>query len=131
MQTFLPYPDFNRSASVLDMKRLGKQRVECLQLIRGSWPNHPASKMWRGHEYALGEYGLAICNEWKDRGYNDTCYDKISIEMAKFLDTGNPKWIGDEDFHLAHKSNLLRKDFDFYSKFWPDIAADLPYIWPI
>ena len=26
MQTFLPYPDFFRSAEVLDVRRLGKQR---------------------------------------------------------------------------------------------------------
>jgi len=34
MQTFLPYPDFNKSARVLDDKRLGKQRVECLQILQ-------------------------------------------------------------------------------------------------
>ena len=34
MQTFLPYPDFRKSASVLDNKRLGKQRVECLQILK-------------------------------------------------------------------------------------------------
>ena len=33
MQTFLPYPDFQISASVLDYRRLGKQRVECKQLL--------------------------------------------------------------------------------------------------
>ena len=35
MQTFLPYPDFIASARVLDSKRLGKQRVEALQVLRG------------------------------------------------------------------------------------------------
>lgn len=34
MQTFLPYPDFAQSAACLDNKRLGKQRVECLQILR-------------------------------------------------------------------------------------------------
>jgi len=33
MQTFLPYSNFHKSASCLDVKRLGKQRVECLQLL--------------------------------------------------------------------------------------------------
>lgn len=33
MQTFLPYPDFEQSAKCLDMRRLGKQRVEVLQLL--------------------------------------------------------------------------------------------------
>lgn len=34
MQTFLPYPDFSKSASVLDKRRLGKQRVENLQIMQ-------------------------------------------------------------------------------------------------
>ncbi|WP_407659745.1 pyrimidine dimer DNA glycosylase/endonuclease V, partial [Kineococcus indalonis] len=34
MQTFLPYPGFARSAAVLDAPRLGKQRVETLQVLR-------------------------------------------------------------------------------------------------
>ena len=32
MQTFLPYADFERTAAVLDVRRLGKQRVEVLQI---------------------------------------------------------------------------------------------------
>lgn len=34
MQTFLPYEDFEQTASVLDRQRLGKQRVETLQLLK-------------------------------------------------------------------------------------------------
>ena len=34
MQTFLPYADFAESARALDQKRLGKQRVEVIQIVR-------------------------------------------------------------------------------------------------
>ena len=34
MQTFLPFADFAASAAVLDDRRLGKQRVETLQVLR-------------------------------------------------------------------------------------------------
>ena len=34
MQTFLPYPDFVQTAGVLDARRLGKQRVETIQVMR-------------------------------------------------------------------------------------------------
>lgn len=34
VQTFLPYEDFDKTASVLDRSRLGKQRVETLQLLK-------------------------------------------------------------------------------------------------
>jgi len=33
MQTFLPYPNFDASAAVLDDRRLGKQRVEAKQIL--------------------------------------------------------------------------------------------------
>jgi hypothetical protein len=70
MQTFLPYPDFSGSALVLDVKRLGKQRVEAIQVLRGlvvpgyGWPHHPAVKMWQGYEEALVRYGLDMCAVW-------------------------------------------------------------------
>lgn len=38
MQTFLPYADFAECARVLDDKRLGKQRVECLQILKALQP---------------------------------------------------------------------------------------------
>ena len=33
MQTFLPYKSFKKSAETLDYQRLGKQRVEAMQII--------------------------------------------------------------------------------------------------
>lgn len=131
MQTFLPFPDFVKSAQSLDYRRLGKQRVECLQLLRRQWPNHPASKMWRGHEYQLAEYGVAVCDAWILKGYQDTCYDKIRTVQEKFRDTGLPFWFGDEKFHKAHRSNLLAKDFDFYREKFPNDKPGLPYVWPV
>ncbi|GAB3960278.1 hypothetical protein GCM10029978_009170 [Actinoallomurus acanthiterrae] len=66
MQTFLPYADFAATARVLDPRRLGKQRVEALQVLRGltvpgyGWRHHPAVRMWAGYEEALTRYGLEI-----------------------------------------------------------------------
>src|SRR3954467_10297198 len=54
MQTFLPVADFADSARLLDSPRLGKQRVEALQILRAielpdyGWVNHPAVLMWGG-----------------------------------------------------------------------------------
>ena len=64
------------------MKRLGKQRVETLQILQtltygSKWRNHPAVKMWDGYIPALVEYGVAICEEWLARGYKDTCLEKV------------------------------------------------------
>jgi len=135
MQTFLPYPDFKESARVLDNQRLGKQRVETLQILKAltlpeyGWKNHPATKMWRGFERYLVWYGLAICLEWRARGYKDTCLEKISaFEHGQPL--SKPKWIGDDAIHASHRSNLLRKDPQFYARYAWTEPHDLPYVWP-
>lgn len=132
MQTFLPYEDFATSAAVLDRQRLGKQRVEGLQLLKGQWANHPASRMWRGHEGALARYVLDVCAEWVARGYADTCADKVREVMAAHPEwrCEAPAWLGDAAFHRAHRSNLLRKDAGYAQLFEPGLPSDLPYIWP-
>tara|TARA_B100001115_G_C15731481_1_gene356306 strand:- start:30 stop:464 length:435 start_codon:yes stop_codon:yes gene_type:complete len=138
MQTFLPFADFDKSAKVLDRARLGKQRVETLQILKalhtgGGWSSHPATKMWVGYESALIEYGIAICKEWRARGYKDTCLEKIQAYHEHFRIQGRciPHWLGGKDFHLSHRSNLLRKDFEYYSKHFPNEPSNLPYIWPM
>lgn len=134
MQTFLPYPSYKESAKVLDYRRLGKQRVEVLQLLKAlngetkGWANHPAAKMWRGYENELVAYGLAICNEWISRGYKDTCYGKIELYHNKDGNFNIPHWLGNKDFHRSHRSNLLRKNKEYYSQYF-DEPDDLPYIW--
>lgn len=133
MQTFLPYPDFAQSARCLDRQRLGKQRVEVLQILNAihgvstGWRNHAATRMWRHSVGGLVEYGLAVCDEWVARGYRDTCRDKISVYAAS---TPLPVWLGRPDFHLSHQSNLVRKNPKHYRKFFPGVPDDLPYVWP-
>lgn len=69
MQVFLPYPDLQASVQCLDPKRLGNQVYrECLTLVRGGWSNHPASRMWKGYEYALCRYALYGLDELDARG---------------------------------------------------------------
>jgi hypothetical protein len=131
MQTFLPYPDFEESAKALDRLRLGKQRVEVFQILRalrsgGGWVHHPAVKMWKGHEDCLIRYGEAICAEWTRRGYKST----INYDEFRGSEATPPPWLGREDFHASHRSNLLRKSPDYYGKFGWTEGPDLPYVWP-
>lgn len=193
MQTFLPYKSFSGSARCLDNKRLGKQRVEVLQILNTltgkstGWANHPATRMWRGYERALCAYGFAVCEEWYyDRGFRDTCWRKIydieclldgiicnnsdlklqsctypiifneksdeeQTELINLTDivfstllpgekallysdktvrAFYPPWLTDE-FCLSHRSNLIRKNPDYYRPLWPDVPDNLPYIWPV
>lgn len=145
MQTFLPYDDFDRVASILDNKRLGKQRVEALQImgnivstaeVPGGWHNHPAVKMWTGHEYWLMKYQTAICRQWTSvLGYKDTCWQKTMDHFASLPTedqrrSERPWWLGDEAFHLSHQSNLIRKNPAHYGPLFPGVPDDLEYVWP-
>jgi hypothetical protein len=131
MQTFLPYPDFERSAQVLDYRRLGKQRVEARQILNAlagrtkGWINHPAVRMWRGHETALKAYYNAMVEEWIRRGYNNS----MIIETVN-AEWNPPTWL-DETFCASHRSNLLRKDPEFYGRLGWREPDDLPYLWPV
>lgn len=137
MQTFVPYDDFVQSATVLDMRRLGKQRVEVIQILNAltgvsaGWKNHPAVKMWRNHEAFLCAYGIAICNEWTSRGYKDTCGEKIE-NVLKGLNRFfiAPNWWGGE-IHKTHRSKLLSKYPEHYRQYWPDEQDNLDYYWPV
>lgn len=130
MQTFLPLASFSETASVLDWRRLGKQRVECLQLIKAidgssGWRHHPAAKMWSGHVPALHAYSDAMIREWIKRGYRNT------MAITGVTEYELPPWFGDEAFHASHRSNLLRKDPDWYGQFGWTEPPDLPYVWPL
>lgn len=152
MQTFLPYESFSQSASCLDWRRLGNQRVEAMQILRilvqentdpGSKPgyrNHPAVAMWRDHYRQLHRYAVAMCKEWTSRGYKDTCLQKIHDLYHEMYDTSypydcfpsqKPHWLGDAAFHSSHRSILLKKNLEHYSKFgWTDDPS-VPCLWPV
>lgn len=139
MQTFYPYIDAVSVAKCLDYRRLGKQRVEVLQILQcllikpTQWQNHPAVKMWKGYEAALAKYGIIMCEEWIKRGYKDTCKLKIWMLWSKCWDKMDPvipPWLGDEVFHRSHQSNLVRKYPEHYRKYFPNVPNDLLYYWP-
>ena len=150
MQTFLPVADFAESARLLDSPRLGKQRVETLQVLRAlelpdyGWTSHPVVRMWRGRTAALVVYGLAMVRVWRERGFADsteTLIAEFAPEMAGAAQDDLaaagllPSWVGDEALHRSHRSNLLAKDPDYYRpRFAERFGAepeDLPYMWPV
>lgn len=136
MQTFLPYPSFIRSACVLDNKRLGNQRGETKQILitlftgRDAWKNHPAVLMWKGYENSLCQYGIAVCSEWIMRGFKDHQFEWFNSKID-FFDLIVPPWLGLEQLHASHRSNLLRKDPKWYSQFGWTEPPYLPYYWPV
>lgn len=132
MQTFLPYPDFQKTVECLDYKRLGKQRVEAFQILKAindpnySWRKHPIVKMWLNYEDALKLYMNTCIKEWINRGYNNT----MKIEKVKNK-IKYPSWLGNKKLHASHRSNLLRKEPNYYSKFGWKEPNNLDYVWII
>jgi hypothetical protein len=162
MQTFVPVTNsFEDIAKVLDRQRLNKQALEGWQILmtlleldpqgnhrvpRG-WVNHPAVKMWRGHEVALYNYIEAMVDEWKSRGYKSTIGDKAKATIMQAVKSGlldgtstNPDWLSDmsqfKKIAASHRTALLSKDYEWYSQFgWKEDQGFRPetyeYIWPV
>lgn len=138
MQTFLPYADFTESAKVLDSKRLNKQILEGYQILkvlnnpdpRAAWRNHPAAKMWRGHETILHQYVMAMADEADARGIKtDKNRENIKVlrnVTQKFWGIARPEWLDNINkinrLTESHRANLYRKDPEFYFEFMHDKA---------
>ena len=135
MQTFLPYESFMDSALCLDRSRLGKQRVEAMQILnalkansKSRWRNHPAVRMWSGYEHALGYYMNVVIQEWIDRGYKNTMeFYSFNGDTVEY-----PPWLGDKRLHFSHQCNLYRKDPDYYCRYFGNkLDRKAPYWWPV
>ena len=93
--------------------------------------------MWKGYEEALLYYGICTCKEWIKRGYKDTMLERFEKEADRLIEDedmeiymyNKPLWLGKRAFHASHRSNLLRKNKEWYSQFnWKE-KDNLPYIW--
>ena len=134
MQTFLPYADYAKCASVLDKKRLGNQFYnEGMIILAGNskWKSYPAVKMWSPWKYQLCLYLLAMSDELRERGF----YYKEHIEYVEtwknqLVATGTPPWLGNDKLHSSHRANLIRKDPVWYGKYgWKEQPSNI-YLWP-
>jgi hypothetical protein len=135
MQIFLPYPDIEQSARVLDTQRLMKQRVESYQILNtiqgksAGWKSHPAVKMVKDYPAWLCLYSIKICQEARSRGYVDNLLPHFEKEILSYPYIIQPHWLGSY-LHKTHQSNLIRKKPEFYGPKFPNIPDNLPYFWP-
>ena len=65
-----------------------------------------------------------MIDEWIFRGYNNTMVKEDIVGRIEY-----PHWIGNDLFHSSHRANLLRKDREFYSKFYWNENSESPYAW--
>ena len=147
MITFLPFADYTLSAQCLDRKRLQQQRREARHILTAllanntRWANHPAERMWAGNPYALALYGLAMCVEWKQRGYRDNVGDlKYFAGWVPADRVHRPWWLEEQwarDLVLfSHREALRKKDPAYYRPRLAHIPASdendktIHYAWP-
>lgn len=141
MQIFLPFSSISKSVKSLDYRRLGKQRVEALQVYTAihnrnyGWQNHPIVNMYRNYPDFIAHYHNMCISEWILRGYHN------NMDLIKYNKKYEvPKWIGDEKFHKSHRLMLLKKTlekdswyFDIFYNDKNDITdiRNAEYYWPI
>lgn len=162
MQTFVPLFGSADTAQVLDRARLNKQALEGWQILMNlvqldpqgnhrvskGWSNHPAVKMWRGHEGALVSYILKMVMEWEKRGYKSTIGQKTLQTYIQAVKLGRitreshlyPEWMRNRELFAriasSHRMALLVKDYEWYSQFgWDEDPGYRPesydYVWPV
>lgn len=145
VNTFITSESLEECAKNLDNLRLGKQRVECIQLIsfienkdNKGFRNHPILIMWSNNVDALKVYCNFMIREWIKRGFTNTIelydldeskivfYKNIYNEETKLTEIIKPEikddsivfpiWFNWKPLILSHQSSLLKKNFDYYSK---------------
>lgn len=137
VNTFIIADTPERCAQLLDYKRLGKQRVEGMQIITilegkaDGHSHHPVVAMWRDHIKALKYYTNCMIDEWIARGYKNTM-SRYSMESTPIT---LPWWFTCKQLQLSHCCALLLKDPIYYNKIWnvtPDVAPYMKwgYLWP-
>ena len=159
MQTFMPYRNFEETASVLDSKRLNKQILEGYQIMNSlskpnervmtgstlrypAWRRHPAVLMWESYEHILYDYVTAMIVEGHKRNIemsqHERNLDKAAQPFDKQMNQYNKPWWFDEPFiskvERSHRFNLHRKDSEAYSRFMHEkierCCLGCNYWWP-
>lgn len=136
MQTFLPYYNYRDCASCLDKIRLWKQCLEAKQIINTinkiidgqsnvPWSNHPAIYMWEPWFDSLKNYYNCILQECLNRKI------KTNFQLYDIKVLEHPVWLGNSKLHFSHQANLIRKDKEYYSIFFPNIKPMNGYYWPM
>ena len=153
VNVFITSTNLEECARNLDYRRLGKQRLECIEIIEGdSWKNHPCYLMWKNNKEALKIYFNHILREWISRGFqNSLAFYSIDESKAQFYDITYdentylttisnpkinensilfPKWFCWKPLILSQRASLLRKDEVYYSsKFEKTIFFQTGYLW--
>ena len=142
MITFCPLTDVNAIAQLLDNKRLNAQRTEAGAILK--WLRTPKRyarfqtagfcTMWAHNMEALAVYYNAMLREWLARGFNVVVGKFEGCVLGREDEVVFPGWWGNSLLHSNHRTALLTKYPEHYSKYgWSEEGAadgNYNYIWP-
>ncbi len=148
VQTFLPFPRFDASAAVLDDARLGKQRVETLQVLRAlvledyGWAHHPAVRDVARPGAGAGRVrpglrptsgcGAATPTARPPRSPSSP-REVVGLDQDE-LEARRPDAVRGcttRGSTRSHRAALLRKDPARYAAALDDgVDPETPYLWP-
>ncbi len=112
-QTFLPFPDYEKSAQILSDKHLKHTEAVAKEVLDGLLESHPVSKMWRGFEHQLCTYAIEVSCELLDRGIETKLLEQFAKKRNDLPDNGLPYWLGTEILHSSHRAMLNHKDGNY------------------
>lgn len=97
--------------------------------VKTPWFNHPAAKMWWNYLPALKAYVnaciLSVAHYRTHPNMTAQLYDLTDVAPMVY-----PWWLGLPALHYSHRSNLIRKDPEYYGRYGWKVEPDLPYYWP-
>lgn len=93
--------------------------------------------MWYGYEYPLCLHGLTLANVLV--GERHIAAEEVpgaymakvglAIEQTGANDRTVPPWVGDENVHRSHRSQLIMRS-PLYAITWPSTPPRMPILWP-
>lgn len=145
VNTFVVADTPEECARLLDKLRLGKQRVEGMQIIdvltslengikvkNNAYVNHTATKMWSGYIPALKYYVNCMIREWIKRG----CVNTMTIYDDEEVSDVMPWWFKTKYLQMSHQMALLKKEYEYYESIFTFTVYEMRdyflrgYVWP-
>lgn len=144
MQTFLTdYPHNGYGLENLDGRRLVKQLLETRQIMAvlagatKGWVNHPATKMWRGKEDLLFDYGECNARELSERNYKwENNLNNISLYYNTIVEERDSDGVWGREYGVTdeydrivytHRGRLYEKDAAYYAQ-WAHYSDFKKYV---
>jgi hypothetical protein len=136
MRILVPTPNLAVNATLFHADLLDDQRKNVLTAFRAMKDSkhrhhsHPTVLQWKDYPGWLGLLGMYIATERLERGYDKDKTFSIIEEATQGCNTVQPDWWEDPTFHMSHQALLVRKWPELYREVFPDVAFDLPFVYP-